>query len=156
MKIAKSLGQSLLVAALSGSAVEGLRGSPETRELSAPAEYFVACGDPGRSDGASKCRADDGSWTPYASGAVEETHAVRCCLDVTESAGLTGEKDMCDGPHSISNINVDGQDECFGAATFTEAEGLCASQGGRLCTVWEILDDCTRSSGCGFDLEHGM
>jgi hypothetical protein len=43
------------------------------------------------------------------------------------------------------------QFECSADKTFHEAEAICAGVGARLCTVAELINECTRGTGCGYD-----
>ena len=36
---------------------------------------------------------------------------------------------------------------------FAAAAAICSDAGARLCTVAELKDDCTKGSGCGFDVQ---
>ena len=37
--------------------------------------------------------------------------------------------------------------------TFAEAEAICKAAGARLCTAAELLDGCTKGTGCGLDVQ---
>ena len=41
--------------------------------------------------------------------------------------------------------------DCQHSKTFAQAEAICATAGARLCTVAELEDECTRSTGCFHD-----
>ena len=43
---------------------------------------------------------------------------------------------------------------CVHSATYYEAQQICSIAGGRLCTVAELLADCTRGSGCSHDSDY--
>mmetsp|Transcript_4801 Transcript_4801/g.8959 ORF Transcript_4801/g.8959 Transcript_4801/m.8959 type:complete len:104 (+) Transcript_4801:1000-1311(+) len=44
------------------------------------------------------------------------------------------------------------KNECDKLGKF-EAQEFCASKGGRLCTVHELVGECATGTGCGFDVE---
>eukprot|EP00581_Thalassiosira_minuscula_P033509 CAMPEP_0184476362 /NCGR_PEP_ID=MMETSP0740-20130409/147045_1 /TAXON_ID=385413 /ORGANISM="Thalassiosira miniscula, Strain CCMP1093" /LENGTH=344 /DNA_ID=CAMNT_0026853917 /DNA_START=146 /DNA_END=1181 /DNA_ORIENTATION=+ len=73
---------------------------------------------------------------------VSETHPIRCCSDVEKPGWM--KRDRCD---IWSQTEIDGV--CHSAVTFFEAVVICAKAGGRVCTKDELLNDCTRGSGCG-------
>lgn len=78
---------------------------------------------------------------------VEDTLNVRCCSD-SEKSGWT-KKSFCD-VWSASVING----MCGEDMTFSDASLHCAGTddvAGRLCTLEEILGDCTTGTGCNFD-----
>lgn len=75
---------------------------------------------------------------------IEETHNVRCCSD-SYKPGWTQQG----GCNVWSESEINGM--CVADVTFSTASLVCESVGGRLCTLEEVLGDCTRSSGCGFD-----
>ena len=74
-------------------------------------------------------------------------HAVRCCSD-------TFRPDW----QKHNNCNVWSQSEidgvCYSEESLTSANEICEGAGGRLCTEEEIMADCTRGSGCGFDEQY--
>lgn len=76
---------------------------------------------------------------------VDEGHNVRCCSD-NEKTGWV-KKAQCD-VWGESHIPA-----CNSAKTYAEAEAICAASDARVCTESELLDDCTRGSGCGYDDE---
>ena len=74
---------------------------------------------------------------------IEETHAVRCCSDVSIQ-GWT-KKDTCD-VWAESNI--------WGACkdlNWFDASNFCSSQSSRLCTRRELEASCSEETGCEFD-----
>ena len=75
---------------------------------------------------------------------IEETHNVRCCSD-SYKPGWT----QRGGCNVWSESEINGM--CVADVTFSTASLVCESVGGRLCTLEEVLGDCTRSLGCGFD-----
>ena len=42
---------------------------------------------------------------------------------------------------------------CVENQNFAAAAAICSDAGARLCTVAELKDDCTKGSGCGFDVQ---
>lgn len=106
-----------------------------------PESHFVACGST-----IGECSRDP--HVPYVAAYNDELHEVRCCSE-TERAGWV-KKDWCDvwGESDLPT--------CIHAATYTEAVEHCEALGAgvRLCTMWELLDDCTRGSGCAHDNDH--
>ena len=51
----------------------------------------------------------------------------------------------------FSESNGEEMGGCHHAASFAEAEAVCASAGARLCTAAELQNDCARGTGCGHD-----
>jgi len=88
------------------------------------------------------CRGD-----PVREANPDEKHAVRCCSD-TPLAGFIRKFNTC--PSNVwGESEIDGV--CHGSKTFDQAREICSSINARLCTKEELLKDCTRNSGCGFD-----
>ena len=116
-----------------------------TTKVPPPGEEFrlVTCGR--GYDGCSKLKAPE-QWEVAH---VKENHEVRCCRDCKNGCGRSWKK-KCEwyNPEVRSRSKIGGQ--CR-TATFREAVGLCAGVGGRLCTPEEVLEECTRGTGCGFD-----
>ena len=84
-----------------------------------------------------------------------EKHFVRCCadedLDPTTSH-WNQHRNCRNANHGVwGESNVP---ECYSEKNFTEAISICESVGARLCTEQELLDDCTRGTGCGYDSQH--
>ena len=78
--------------------------------------------------------------------------AVQCChgRPVPRSArragcDVYGRSDFRDNPPGFNQ-------NCYNAATYEEALGICDAGGGRLCTSDELLQGCTENTGCGHDL----
>ena len=74
-------------------------------------------------------------------------HAVRCC---TEDASV-GWPFKCTGGitgvYGESNVP-----SCYSSSTFNEAVTICSAySGGRLCSGTELLNKCTRGTGCGLN-----
>lgn len=79
-----------------------------------------------------------------------EKHEVRCCRNGS-SSGWNRNYNTC--PENVWGESVLGTsgDGCYHAETFSSAVSICENAGGRLCTVEELLADCTRGSGCSHD-----
>ena len=76
------------------------------------------------------------------------TTQVRCCSDHDNGRGWT-KNDGC----SVWGGSNEGW-ECSANKTFAEAEAIChEAASARLCTVTELEDSCTNSTGCGFNLQ---
>jgi len=75
-----------------------------------------------------------------------DQHEVRCCSDTQ----ISGWQQRVDCPWAESDAGMGG---CHGEKTFAEAEAICASANARLCTAEELVNDCSRGTGCGFDDE---
>ena len=75
-----------------------------------------------------------------------EFHATRCCsVDPLPGYQQKGgcaiwAESVCPAGNGINSV-----------VNFTTAQSLCALDGARLCTAQELLADCTKSTGCGFD-----
>jgi len=85
-----------------------------------------------------------------------EKHEVRCCagtdLDPADTGHWKRHKNCKNAGHVVwGESNVPG---CYAQKNFTEAISICESVGARLCTKQELLDDCTRGTGCGYDSQH--
>jgi hypothetical protein len=98
-------------------------------------------------------------------------HEVRCCTDGKPTPAVPGMKN-CASPHSpgpspqngnvlpgipgvwgMSKVGYEG-DKCVHAATFVGAQAICAAiDGGRLCTEYEIKNECTSYTGCNHDAD---
>ena len=95
----------------------------------------------GDTDDDLQCDETSGCSTAVAN--IEETHAVRCCSDVSIQ-GWT-KKDTCD-VWAESNI--------WGACkklNWFDATNFCNSQSARLCTRRELEASCSEETGCEFD-----
>mmetsp|Transcript_25258 Transcript_25258/g.46948 ORF Transcript_25258/g.46948 Transcript_25258/m.46948 type:complete len:682 (-) Transcript_25258:187-2232(-) len=81
---------------------------------------------------------------------VDEGHEVRCCSD-QNLAGWSKHRgcEVSMGYEVWSQSVLDGpRDGCYDNETHASATTICENAGGRLCTVAELLADCTRKSGC--------
>ena len=74
----------------------------------------------------------------------DQDHRVRCCSD----SSLPGwaKNNGCD---VWGNSEIGGT--CYGSKNYDEATLICKAHGARLCTKDELLNDCTRGTGCNFD-----
>ena len=88
--------------------------------------------------------------------------AVRCVSDDDRSADGWKTNDVCDNYWESSPWNIPQADctnydsanqNCKDCQTLNwrDASAFCASQGGRLPTLDELLADCVKGSGCSFD-----
>jgi len=69
---------------------------------------------------------------------------VRCC-STNASLGWPRKCNSIQGVYGESNVP-----KCFREKTFDEAVAICgAYEGGRLCSGVELMDKCTRGTGCG-------
>jgi len=85
---------------------------------------------------------------------TNELHEVRCCRDCVNNGNCGNAwKQKCPGwePEIYARSKVDGV--CSGELDFYEARAFCAGVGGRLCTHEELLEECTRGTGCMYDRE---
>ena len=98
---------------------------------------MLYCGVPG------KCGALGGN---EVIASVNDQHAVRCCTE-DQSVGWPYKCTSISGVYGESDVP-----QCYGSATFSEAVDICSAYaGGRLCSRDEMLDRCTRGTGCGFN-----
>ena len=89
---------------------------------------------------------------------INESHEVRCCKDSSTDPGDPWRKyrPVSNGgtcPNNIWGESEDANGVCQDASDYEDAELMCAELGGRLCTAAELLDDCTRGTGCSMDDE---
>ena len=100
--------------------------------------YYIVCGGSNGSCSDERIREanSDTSW------------AVRCCSNTPRDGFIRKYPNTC--PSNVwGDSEVNGQ--CHGSKTFEQARGLCSSIGARLCSREELVKDCTRNSGCGYD-----
>lgn len=80
---------------------------------------------------------------------------VRCCSDTFLSGFTQYEWARQDGKTTLACPGVWAESRisgfCHENVTFCEAKSICESAGARLCTRDEVLNNCARSTGCGFD-----
>jgi len=98
--------------------------------------HYLGCG--------SSTRACAGS-TALASN--DEFHEVRCCSDIALPGYTRNNPNKCD-VWGESNIPV-----CFHKENYNTAKSICEANGGRLCTLQELQNDCTKGTGCMHDLD---
>jgi len=83
-------------------------------------------------------------------------YGVRCCADTDNGNGKWNKlRDSCPDVFGTSlQDSPDGSwtDQCR-RATWDGAKAACEGIGGRLCTVEEIVADCTSGTGCGLNNE---
>jgi len=75
-----------------------------------------------------------------------ELREVRCCSDIYLGTAWK-KRGSCSVWGATKNLN----DGCSGKISFYEAKDYCESAGGRLCTSEELVNDCTRGTGCNYD-----
>jgi len=77
---------------------------------------------------------------------VAEYHELRCCADFELQYF---------SKHEECPLNVWGASQfdgtCYHDVTWNEGRNICQQYGGRLCTKGELLQDCSRGSGCSHD-----
>uniref|UniRef100_A0A6V2VRI7 Glycoside hydrolase family 19 catalytic domain-containing protein n=1 Tax=Emiliania huxleyi TaxID=2903 RepID=A0A6V2VRI7_EMIHU len=76
-----------------------------------------------------------------------DTYMVRCCAETRLSSSWK-QYANCDVWSESNGPEIGG---CMRDKTLLEAEAICASAGARLCSAAELLADCARGTGCGFD-----
>lgn len=81
-----------------------------------------------------------------------ELHSVRCCSEI-DLGGSWQQRNSnppeCGGIYAASTFGTD--NTCYPDQTFGAASEICRANGGRLCRLDEIENDCTSGSGCGHD-----
>ena len=80
---------------------------------------------------------------------VNDQHAVQCVVvpRINQLAGHTSTSALALLVYGESDVP-----QCYGSATFSEAVDICSAYaGGRLCSRDEMLDRCTRGTGCRFN-----
>jgi hypothetical protein len=95
--------------------------------------HMLACG------GSHVCKKDP------VSADNDEKHEVRCCSDTRKGTWVKNSQCSVWGESDLPR--------CIHAATYQEAEAHCANNGARLCTQYELQNDCTRGSGCSHDYD---
>ena len=112
----------------------------------------LACGVPG------KCNSIGGNVVTVPKTA---NRAVRCCRDPSHGQGdwdykcdsipnVWGQSNMDILPDGITGIN----NNCVAETDFAGAVETCQANNARLCTPEEMLDRCTRGTGCSFNKVH--
>eukprot|EP01047_Picozoa_sp_COSAG01_P046434 COSAG01_NODE_4361_length_5098_cov_2.121024_1_plen_1077_part_10 len=109
-----------------------------------PSGVFTAIGNPAnrgavRRQGSVQCEP------------LSANHEVRCCSDV--AAPGYSKRGTC--PIFAESVfrSLPGGQRCVSNADFSRAYTICQADGGRLCTVREMLMGCTRGTGCGHDAD---
>jgi hypothetical protein len=104
----------------------------------------VVCG----STAASACKND-----PVREADPNQLHEVRCCSDTSLGNGWKQHANcQAAGFGTWGESDISGV--CNRAKTYNEAVDICEAVGARLCTEEELLADCARGTGCGFDREY--
>lgn len=81
---------------------------------------------------------------------MNDSHAVRCCRECTNGCG-DGWREQC--PSYDDEIWAKSILGGCHVEDFCTASDICADKGGRLCTPEEVLESCTKGTGCNFDRE---
>jgi hypothetical protein len=94
----------------------------------------------------------DGEYpTTFIDADATNTAAVRCCSDDGQSCTTQG----LSGSSTGAVFDLDGaevaQQACINAVTFSEAAGICAADGLRLCTSDELDSGVCCGTGCWHD-----
>jgi hypothetical protein len=117
------------------------------------ASSVSTCGDDGVCNGKGACRKWPGgtvcqsetcSGTVYT--APRFCDGDGTCLSIWEGCGALGWSFIEGDPGICGNSSP-----CSGLVTFEQAQGLCFSRGGRLCTWSELINRETEGTGCGYD-----
>lgn len=112
-----------------------------------PSSHALACGN----SRWGSCKDSSGSNAMNQPALDTELHHVRCCSDSYLGDGWKKR------PQCVSGMGreVWGESEingvCHADATYDEAVELCSSINARLCTVYELMNDCAKWTGCGHD-----
>jgi len=101
-------------------------------------QYYIVCGGSNGSCSDERVR-EANSDTPQ---------AVRCCSNTPLPGFIRKYPNTC--PSNVwGDSEVNGQ--CYGSKTLEQARDLCNGISARLCSSDELVKDCTRNSGCGYD-----
>ena len=74
-------------------------------------------------------------------------HAVRCCTEDASVGWPFKCKGGITGVYGESNVP-----QCYFSSTFAEAVTICSAySGGRLCSGTELMNKCTRGTGCSMN-----
>jgi len=84
---------------------------------------------------------------------VDDLHEVRCCKDGEGAGGGWSHKCLDEEEYFdvLARTKVDWYDELCHEENFYDALEICDEAGGRLCTKEEVLNSCTKGTGCGHD-----
>eukprot|EP00040_Diaphanoeca_grandis_P031242 m.186526 g.186526 ORF g.186526 m.186526 type:complete len:1031 (-) comp32273_c0_seq1:139-3231(-) len=93
---------------------------------------------------------------------VEDYHYVRCCSDntINENPFSSGKWEFVSGPEcSVWTASEDMQAGaehvgCRRTMSFVEADAYCTSVSARLCTIAEMLNECTAGAGCSISKQY--
>jgi len=94
--------------------------------------------------GSNHCTEGDGFLAPN-----DSLHEVRCCSDVSLPDWMESRTDDC----NVWILSEFEDGTCYENKSYCEAQNICISAGGRLCTKAELEGKCTEGSGCGFDYD---
>ena len=127
---------------------------PPEEEDEESLERWVVCGR-GVDDGPAFCDEGGVDLVP-----IGEVHEVRCCVyeddfweAFDEDPFDEGWKQQCRDDEFIDVLGKSKfEGECY-EENFNTARFICAEAGGRLCSAEELMNSCTRGTGCGHDHE---
>lgn len=124
--------------------------SPETSPTLPPGStILLACGST-----AGSCK-QSATNEPTREADPTESHEVRCCSESSTNPGGWNQYTSGNCPSNIwGESDFSNNVGCVHSATYYEAQQICSIAGGRLCTVAELLADCTRGSGCSHDSDY--
>eukprot|EP00040_Diaphanoeca_grandis_P023833 m.130167 g.130167 ORF g.130167 m.130167 type:complete len:872 (-) comp29462_c0_seq1:155-2770(-) len=122
---------------------------PTAKPTAEPQCHMVA---PGRAKNLQK--------TPTKCAGHDETHRVRCCSDATVDPFPSGNwvltnKNDCNNVWSAEKNMAAGEDgKCLSRMTYADASAYCTSVSARLCSLDEMVNDCTVLSDCKINKDH--
>merc|ERR1712087_181517 len=111
--------------------------APTDHPTCGPNAHNVVCGK-----GSDHCTEGDGFLAPN-----DALHEVRCCSDVSLPNWMESQTENC----NVWILTGFEDETCYENKSYYEAQNICVSAGGRLCTKAELEGKCTEDSGCGFD-----
>lgn len=74
-----------------------------------------------------------------------------CCEDNEHWNGRFADSAVCGFSPQQGDADHDGRPDCIAEKNQIEAENICLSFGGRLCSVAELISGEASATGCGFD-----
>ena len=117
------------------------RPPPPGQESRDPEEWmWLSCGSPGKCGSINEIEAQ-----------AKEKHEIRCCSTYPVS-GWT-RNSGCSVWTESDLVGDDGVLKCFHSVNYTEAQTLCAKNGGYVCSKDEVDAGCVKGTGCGHDAD---
>ncbi|CAJ1959551.1 unnamed protein product [Cylindrotheca closterium] len=110
---------------------------PAPAAVASDSHLFIACGA-----GINGC---GGAKHSLGVAKANEQHEVRCCSPYSLPGWLKG-----GGCNSYAQSKLSG-DQCFHASTYAEAQDICHENLAYVCSMSEVLDGCTKGTGCSHD-----